>query len=184
MMKVLCFGDSNTYGYDPCSFLGGRYPEQFRWVDLLGVNAINAGQNGREIPDRAGVLERLLEIHRPDLLVIMLGTNDLLKGLDPSQVCAEMERFLYGIPFARSRILLVSPPVMKLGAWVPSRDLVDASRELAGHYKELAGCLGVRFAEAGECALTYDGVHLTEEGHVSLAGKLSCQMRSDSNDEF
>ena len=34
-MKVICFGDSNTYGYDPCSYLGGRYDADSRWADIL-----------------------------------------------------------------------------------------------------------------------------------------------------
>ena len=53
-MKILCFGDSNTYGYDPRDFFASRYPAQDRWVDLLGNNlgciVVNAGENGREIP--------------------------------------------------------------------------------------------------------------------------------------
>lgn len=46
-MKVVCFGDSNTYGYDPRSWLGGRYPADSRWVDLLaqktGWDVVNLG---------------------------------------------------------------------------------------------------------------------------------------------
>ena len=53
-MKVICFGDSNTYGYDPRSYLGGRYDADSRWVDILaaqtGWTISNIGQNGREIP--------------------------------------------------------------------------------------------------------------------------------------
>ena len=51
--RVLCFGDSNTYGYDPRSCLGGRYPESVRWTGLLkarGWEIINEGENGRAIP--------------------------------------------------------------------------------------------------------------------------------------
>ena len=52
-MKILCFGDSNTYGYDPRSYFGGQYPAKHRWVDLLAqkldCKAVNAGENGREI---------------------------------------------------------------------------------------------------------------------------------------
>ncbi len=33
--RILCFGDSNTYGYDPRSYLGGRYPASVRWTALL-----------------------------------------------------------------------------------------------------------------------------------------------------
>ncbi len=34
-MRILCFGDSNTYGYDPRGYFGGRYDAGDRWVDLL-----------------------------------------------------------------------------------------------------------------------------------------------------
>ena len=53
MTRILCIGDSNTYGYDPRSYFGDRYPEDIRWTGLLrkaGYEFINCGQNGREIP--------------------------------------------------------------------------------------------------------------------------------------
>ena len=34
-MRMLCYGDSNTYGYDPRGFFGDRYPKESRWVDIL-----------------------------------------------------------------------------------------------------------------------------------------------------
>ena len=50
-MNIICFGDSNTYGYDPRSYLGGRYNPDSRWVDILaektGWTVCNMGQNGR-----------------------------------------------------------------------------------------------------------------------------------------
>ena len=53
-MRILCFGDSNTYGYDPRSYFGGRYGPEERWVDLLsglcGAECVNLGSNGRSIP--------------------------------------------------------------------------------------------------------------------------------------
>lgn len=51
--KIVCFGDSNTYGYDPRSYLGGRYPESVRWTGLLkatGWEVWNEGEKGRSIP--------------------------------------------------------------------------------------------------------------------------------------
>ena len=160
-MKILCFGDSNTYGYDPRSFLGDRSPAECRWADLLakrlGWESINAGENGREIPVQAVKLEPA------DLLIIMLGTNDLLQGKSPAAVRERMERFLSELDFERNRILLVIPPPMKRGAWVPDQALVDASRTLD------YGGLGVRCIGPWDLPLCYDGVHLTEEGHVLLA---------------
>ncbi len=34
-MRMLCYGDSNTYGYDPRGFFGGSYPAESRWVGIL-----------------------------------------------------------------------------------------------------------------------------------------------------
>ena len=36
-MNVICFGDSNTYGYDPRAYFGGRYDTDCRWVDILSL---------------------------------------------------------------------------------------------------------------------------------------------------
>ena len=32
---IICYGDSNTYGYDPCVMAGDRYPEEDRWTGIL-----------------------------------------------------------------------------------------------------------------------------------------------------
>ena len=182
-MKILCFGDSNTYGYDPCSYFGGPYPAQHRWVDLLaqklGCKAVNAGENGREIPSREGELMRfdlMLANQKPiDLLVIMLGSNDLLQGNPVEIGVRRMERFLKHIDLEKSRILLIGPPPMQRGEWVPTQTLIDASIALNHEYKALSERLGVRFADAGEwnIPLTFDGVHFTEEGHESFAEGLA-----------
>ena len=125
-MKILCFGDSNTYGYDPRSFFGSRYPAQHRWVDLLAqklnCQVINAGENGREIPSREGELQRfdlMLANQNPvDLLIIMLGGNDLLQGNSVKTVVKRMEVFLEHIDLDKSKVLLIGPPPMQRGEWV------------------------------------------------------------------
>ena len=100
--RLLCYGDSNTYGYDPRSFLGGRYPESVRWTALLNAanwDVINRGENGRSIPRLDQQIEAAVQTVRgieTDILTVMLGSNDLLQcpGLS-AEVCGErMERFL------------------------------------------------------------------------------------------
>ena len=99
----------------------------------------------------------------------MLGTNDLLEGATAGAAVARMEAFLNrcNMPL----ILLVSPPPMKRGAWVPDDGLVEESKELSRQYEGLAKRRGIWFADAGEwdIALAYDGVHFTEEGHARFA---------------
>lgn len=56
-MRVICFGDSNTYGYDLRGYFGGRCDVDSRWVDILAAETdwtvCNMGQNGREVPSEA-----------------------------------------------------------------------------------------------------------------------------------
>ena len=173
-MRILCFGDSNTYGYDPRGFFGDRYGAEDRWVDILarqtGHDCINAGANGREIPRNPYAL-RLLTEHTPvDVFLVMLGTNDLLQGATAKEAAARMEAFLNQLlPHCKS-ILLVSPPPMKRGAWVPTEALVTESIHLAEEYKLLAEKLNISFVDTREwnIELTFDGVHFTEEGHHSF----------------
>ena len=82
-----------------------------------------------------------------------------------------MERFLESITPKRYKILLIAPPPMKLGEWVPNQDLIDESFALTKYYKALAERLGIPFADAGiwNIPIAYDGVHLTEEGHRAFA---------------
>ena len=170
-MRLVCFGDSNTYGYDPRSFFGGRYPG--RWTDLLaektGWEIVNLGQNGREIPAGAGSLAGLLR--QDDLLVVMLGSNDLLchPRFNAGDVAARMEGFLNTLP--PCQVLLVAPPPMVMGEWVTEERIIRESAALADAYEALARRLGIGFADAGRwgVALTFDGVHFTESGHRAFA---------------
>ena len=177
-MNIICFGDSNTYGYDPRGYFGGRYGADSRWVDILakgtGWTVRNMGQNGREIPTSALPLPA-----DTDLLIVMLGTNDLLQGRSPEQAVERLERFLSGISLERSKLLLIASPPMALGAWVPSQQLIDNSRTFARFCQALAEQLGIRFADAGkwDISLAYDGVHFTEQGHRAFAAGLLEELR-------
>ena len=181
-MKILCFGDSNTYGHDPRSYFGGQYPAQHRWVDLLsqklGCKAVNAGENGREIPRREGELQRfdlMLSNQKPlDLLLVMLGGNDLLQGNSVEVVSQRMEAFLTRIPLEKSKIVLIGPPRMRPGAWITDDRLLEDCVRLNAAYRVVAEKLGIRFIDATDWDIdvTFDGVHYSEQGHQTFAEQL------------
>jgi lysophospholipase L1-like esterase len=164
-MKVICFGDSNTYGYDPRGPFGSRYDRA--WPDILaeltGWQVINQGENGREIPKST-----IFFPEDTDLLIMMLGTNDLLQFWSPDDACEKMNAFLKSVTIP---VLLLAPPPMTFGAWVEDQELIDDRNTLADHYRELAGRLGIGFADPGtwNIPLAFDGVHLTESGHRAFA---------------
>ncbi len=171
-MRILCFGDSNTYGYDPRGYFGDRYPAEDRWPDLLaaqtGHKVINAGMNGRMIPHGP------LPLSQADRLFVMLGTNDLLQGASAAETAARMEAFLNQLLSHCKNILLIAPPPMKRGAWVPTDQLVAESIRLADAYRALAEALNVPFVDTRpwKIELAFDGVHFTENGHRAFAENL------------
>lgn len=172
-MHVICFGDSNTWGYDPRSWLGERYEADSRWVDILaaktGWAVRNQGQNGRTIPRTAPVFPE-----DTDLLIVMLGTNDLLQGRTPQDTAERMEHLLTGINLAQKKLLLIAPAPVTFGTWVQEQQLIDRSHAFAQCCRVLAEQLGIPFANAGDWAipLSYDGVHFTAQGHHAFAAKL------------
>lgn len=177
-MKVLCYGDSNTYGYDPRGFVGDRYQKESRWVDILAQKLKweiqNEGQNGREIPSRPFQYQRagaLLAQIAPDVFAIMLGTNDLLRGYSAEETCSRMEAFLRYIQPKCGRLLLIAPPPMKRGAWVTEENLIAESVRLTEAYQVLSQKLDIAFVNARQwhVELTFDGVHFTEAGHRAFA---------------
>lgn len=179
MERILCLGDSNTYGYDPRSFLGSRYPKEISWTGRLereGREVLNCGQNGQSIyrPAAFPWLAPLLTSRgKPDRILLMLGTNDLLQGAKPEDCGKSMETLLnFLLEQAQgARLLLIAPPPMQPGDWVETRELIDRSRRLADVYRDVAEKLGVDFADAGswDVELCFDGVHFSPAGHAAFA---------------
>ena len=178
-MTVFCFGDSNTYGYDPRSFYGDRYPAEVRWTGLLsqatGWRILEAGQNGREIPRRPAELDALRRLPAADAFVIMLGSNDLL--MHPvflaEDVAARMEGCISVLKETHpaAKILLVSPVPMIPGTWVQEERLLRESARLADCYAALAERMHISFADAAnwDVDLLFDGAHFSEQGHRAFA---------------
>ena len=200
MKNILCFGDSNTWGYEP--LVARRYPADVRWTGVLqnslgdGFRVIEEGLNGRTNvtneegrPVRSGldVLPILLESHRPlDLVVIMLGTNDLKHDFNLSaeqiadgarQVCRcviDCEYLVDNPP----QILLISPTQVELmteeeqGLFIGA---IEKSRELAEHYQVVAENLGIHFLDASKIVLRtdLDGVHWDADQHKAFGEALS-----------
>ena len=176
-MKVVCYGDSNTFGYDPRDWWGGRYERP--WPEILerytGWEVSNRGENGLEIPTHP-----VLFPEDTDLLIVMLGSNDLLQQRSPEEASGRLEGFLKSLDLPPEKVLLLPPPPMKRGAWVPDSGLPEAADTLAGYCQQLATVLGIRFADQRQwdIPLAFDGVHFTEAGHSVFAeGLLGCLKR-------
>ncbi len=210
--SIVCFGDSNTYGYNPEN--GGRYDENIRWpkvlAKLLGEDfeIFEEGQNGRTIANadpweggtKCGMdyVLPMLETKRPDILIIMLGSNDLKTkfSLPAADIAGSLQNMLMKIraycenyiSCREMKILIISPPALSepfsescFATFFRHDDPVERSRELAKWYKPVADQYGCSFLNATEAisAGNADHLHLDPEGHDKLA-----RMVKDKIDEM
>ena len=190
MKRILAFGDSNTWGYDPAT--GQRYDETIRWTGLLqkalrGQSLIlEEGLCGRttvfEDTDRVGrnglaALPSVLRRNEPlDAAIIMLGTNDCKSAFHATskEITAGLELCLKKLldVVAPENILLISPLYLEKAAldFGFNDQSISVSRELKQAYKELSDTYGTAFLAASDVAKasSLDGQHLTEEGHRAL----------------
>ena len=193
--RVLCFGDSNTYGANPS---GPRFDETERWPMLLqaylgdGFRVLEEGFGGRTIafddPVEGGhksgmvYLPPCLMSHNPlDLVAIMLGTNDTKQRFAMSapaiaQALARLIRLchLYALD-ARgepSRVLIIAPSPVRmevlgtLMAGTFDARSVEVSEQLAEEYQRIARLMRCAFLNAADfCSAS------TEDGvHLTAAG--------------
>lgn len=185
---VLCYGDSNTYGWVPVA--GGRFPRDVRWPGVLAAelgdrwHVIEEGLGGRTtvfddpiLPDRNGktyLLPCLLSHDPVDVAIIFLGTNDLKVRLAAS--AADIAR---GVAVLAELALTLVPKVLVLG--LPTLGPLDPrGDELAGahekaermrpYLRDRTAELGVELLELHElvACTNDDGLHLDAAGHRTI----------------
>lgn len=191
--RILCFGDSNTWGYIPeC---GTRYPDDVRWTGILagelgeGYCILEEGLNGRTTvfsdlmePERCGithVLPTILSQLPLDYIFVMLGTNDTKShfhvnaieiGYGMEELLLKMQRIL-DLQGSKAKIILVSPvPVCSRVDPMFDEESISKSLKLADIYKKLAEERKWLYMNAASVVTETgaDGIHMTEEGHEKL----------------
>ena len=195
---VLCLGDSNTHGY--CADHGIRFNEDERWTcrlqTALGSDYLvtEEGLSGRttvfvdpihESMDALSAAYALLKSHEViDLLIIMLGTNDVKErfGANAACIAAGMERLILKAKSVdcwgtkQPNILVVAPPPIGAGFHdaVMGDGCVEKSAGVAEQLRIICERQGVHFLDAKDCEFNQvDFMHLTRKGHAQLAELLS-----------
>jgi len=180
--RILCFGDSLTWGFDPEK--RNRMSEHDRWTgvlqDLLGerYTIIEEGQNGRTIAtddpaegEKNGLnyIIPCIESQNPlDLMILMLGANDLKRKFSYTamDIAGEMQIFLEKVlsynHFRMNdhmKILLIAPPIIGADAkdsWLADdfdfENAVKVSSQFASWYEQLAQMYDCYFLDASKYA--------------------------------
>ena len=201
MKTLLCYGDSNTWGYDARSKT--RFPHDVRWPGVLRsrlgstVSVIEEGLNGRttvwddpvegEWKNGLKYLLPCLESHAPvDLVILMLGTNDLKTrfSVPASDIARGIERLVITINSSASGLdggppkilLLAPPPVVEMSDLAEMfTGALEKSQKLGPYYREVAAMYGCSFLDTSECIQCWDldGIHLSPQDHEKLGSTVS-----------
>ncbi len=198
MKKVLCFGDSNTYGFIPQS--GLRYDKNTRWTGVLqslcgsDFSIIEGGCNNRTafVDNPAGaeqtgykILPEYFTKDYFDIVVLAIGVNDLQLFFKPT-----LKEFEQGIEklikitkdlSPNAKIILVCPSKLDLAgikSGVFSFQFDEISVEKSYHlpqiYKKLAEKHACKLVDLNEIAKVspLDGLHFSPESHKTIAENL------------
>ena len=205
LKKILCFGDSNTWGHNPvdCSRLEKRWTTMIQ--DMLPeCEFVQDGVCGRSVQLRTGddIPTNGINVFRKeyitgendfDLIIIMLGTNDMLNENNYSvdETCAAIRtmiketrekfgtdkpQFLVAAPIYIREEVLRHP----LFSTLYSNQSVIRSKTFGSVYSKMASEENVHFIDAAKAASAspIDGVHLDTAGHEKLAVALAAKIKS------
>jgi lysophospholipase L1-like esterase len=202
---VVCYGDSNTWGANPSG--AGRFPADVRWTGVLqaelgsGYKVIEEGLNGRTTniedtieEDRNGrnQLPPTIETHRPfDLMIILLGTNDLKQrncrsAADIAQSASKLadlaRKSLAGPNGENPKVLLIAPPATVEaghGLDLLFEGSLEKSKLFPEQYAYYANAVGVEFLDAGSVIVSskVDGIHFDPDQHAKFGKAVAVEVR-------
>jgi lysophospholipase L1-like esterase len=206
MKTILCYGDSNTWGYDPVT--SSRFDIHTRWAGVLrdqlgdGWWVIEEGLGGRTTvhddalePHRNGMTYLLpcLFTHNPiDIVVLMLGTNDLKArfglpagdiGLGARLLCETILASDVGLEGKPPALILMSPPptapLEKTRFSEIFAGAEEKSKRFAAHYRFHAQELGCHFLNAGDVVTSssLDAIHYEASEHRKLGEHVAAYIK-------
>ena len=197
IIKIVCYGDSNTFGYNPID--GSRYDENVRWTSVLQKNlgtdyeVIDEG-----MCDRTGFADNPNGFifsgpkHFPyfinnsgsiDYLVLWIGTNDLMFKYDITLPTIENGlKHLIIMAQTKAKNIIIIPPVILSKSILKGsfNDRFDntsiaKSKEVGEIYKRTADTYHCKFFDINEFAKPsdFDGLHFDINTHKIIADKLA-----------
>lgn len=211
MKNIMIFGDSNTWGWNPSNDLVTvikRWPDEVRWAGVLQAElgndykVIQEGLNGRTTVWDDPIEEYrcgkqhiipLLDTHAPlDLVIIMIGTNDLKArytvtaqdiangaALILDRTLSQVSAFSLKGP----QVLFITPPPLGAIENGVFKFMFEGNRkksvQMAEFYEDVSETRGIPYFDAGTVAKPsdIDGLHMDAESHFALGKAVAIEVK-------
>ena len=202
MINIICFGDSNTFGFNPKD--GSRYDSDTRWASLLGkilgkdFNVTEEGCNDRtgfflnqKGPFQSGgnYLPKCLEKHKNfDIFILALGTNDLQKFYTLDETIAKngLKTLINVIRNSnpKTRIIIIPPIILSedilKGYFVCqfNENSIIASHWIQEIYKTVSQEESCELLDLNKFVFpsVVDGLHFDANSHKTIAEKIASKI--------
>lgn len=199
MKKILCYGDSNTFGFNPQNCT--RYDKNTRWSGILSkllenkFEIIEEGMNNRtgffknpEGLKQSGseYLPIYLQNHKDiDICILALGTNDaqFFYNLDCQNTKKGLENLISIIKDTNSNTQIIIIPPVKITenilhsgfSLMFNKNSIDTIKQVFPIFEQTAKDNNCFYFDFNKIALPspYDGIHYSEDSHKIIAEALA-----------
>jgi lysophospholipase L1-like esterase len=200
MIRILCYGDSNTWGYDPET--SQRFDNKTRWTQVMlselgsDYEIVEEGMNGRTtvwddpvdgLMSGVSYLKPCLLSQKPlNIVLLMLGTNDLKDRfcVSAAEIAKSAGRLVQmiqasdaGVEGKAPEVILMAPPPTEKGidGLGLRQNGYEKSRAFAACYSQIADELGCEFFDVGSVieSSPVDGVHFSAQSHRVLGQEMA-----------
>ncbi len=183
MKTIVCLGDSITYGYDNTSKAAAieqvamPYPQVLQ--ELLGTKytVINRGNNGWQTKTTFPHLNKLVFMHKPDLVILMLGINDARGSnygfpLMQHSYRQYLEKIITEIKLHNIDVLLLTPTPAKCRRVSKFNEIaLNLGKELAVPTIDMHSKIHkqLKVDNITQNEVLVDNVHLSQDYYIKLA---------------
>lgn len=199
MKKILCYGDSNTFGFNPQN--GSRYDKNSRWSGVLSnilcenYEIIEEGMNNRtgffKNPEGlkqsgAQYLPIYLQNHKDiDIFILSLGTNDaqIFYPLDENTVKQGLKNLTNDIKSANEQTKIIIVPPVKITknllhsgfSMLFNEDSIAKIKNVFNSFEQFANENNYFYYDFNQIAnpSNFDGIHYTQEAHQKIANEFA-----------
>ena len=195
-MRILCYGDSNTWGWVPNingyskSAIISQYAKEDCWwhtltknneVFLNGLPGRCISHENRWVKNSNAIVtieDDLKNYTNIDLVIVLLGTNDCKSEYDSSaeEITKSLQMLLKKIKeTTNSQMVVISPAIIREDTKITRKYYIGAeskSNELDYLYNELSKQEGYLFISGKDLEIGEDGEHFTKEGHKKLGDRV------------
>ena len=197
MKKIICYGDSNTFGFNTVD--NSRFDENTRWTSVLQkklgaeYEVINEGMCDRTgfVANPKGFIfsaqehfpELISQTGEIDILILWVGTNDLQSQYDiSSEIIEKGLDNLINIAKAKAKNIIIIPPVILNEkildgnfSYQFDRTGIVKSRKIGDIFKTMANIYNCKYFDINKITIPsdIDGLHYDENSHKLIGKKMA-----------